>query len=230
MSRLKEIRSYYDNRYGSGDLGMSMRSPESFQPFLDWIEVKQELSILDVGCGSGALLSNRSPNSDSWGIDLSEQAVRIAKSRVPEAQLCVGDMQCMPFRDGHFDKVLNIGGLEHVPDMTRALCEMKRVCQKDGRLCLVVPNKNFILYRLLPIEGTKQSRMEEHLLSIDGWKELIHSSGLEIIDIHPDPGPYIRTDIGLGALFRGIMRRALLFLINLISVEYTYQFVFICKA
>lgn len=229
MNRLGKIKAYYEQRYGSGDLGMSMRSPESYEPFLEWLEIQPGQQLLDVGCGSGSLLSNKDLISDPWGIDLSEYAVRIASNRNTNANLCVADMQNMPFPNGFFDKVVNIGGLEHVPDMEKALYEMKRICDKDGKLCIVVPNKDFLLYVLLPIQGTEQSAMEEHLKTLHEWVDLLYEAGLEIIQIKPDPGPLIRNDLGIKTFFRGIMRRLVLKFISVLNIKYTYQFTFICK-
>jgi ubiquinone/menaquinone biosynthesis C-methylase UbiE len=229
MSRQSEIKQYYESRYGAGDLGMSMRSPESFKPILNWLEVKPGNRLLDIGCGSGSLLSNPEKITDPWGIDISENAIRISKERVPEAMYCVGDMQNLPYKRGSFDKVTNIGGLEHAPNMEKALHEIKRVCKDAGMFCIVVPNKDFLLYRILPIEGTKQSAMEEHLLTLRNWKRLFNSEGINIVSINADRGPKIRKDLGIFVFFRGIIRKFILMLICLLPLDYTYQFVFICR-
>lgn len=229
MSRQSEIKRYYESRYGSGDLGMSLRSPESFKPILDWLDVKPGDRLLDIGCGSGSLLDNPEKVTDPWGIDISENAIRIANERAFEAVLCVGDMQNLPYKSGSFDKVTNIGGLEHVPNMNKALQEVKRVCKDTGMICLVVPNKTFLLYKILPIEGTKQSIMEEHLLSLEDWERLFHSAGIKVVRIKSDPGPNIRMDLGIVAFLRGLIRKFILMFMRLLPLDYTYQFVFICK-
>lgn len=229
MSRLKEIKKYYESRYGSGDLGMSSRSPESFRPFLEWLEIDPQGTILDVGCGSGSLLVYAEKISGIWGIDLSENAISIAKHNLARANLCVGDMQNLPYRSSIFCAITNIGGLEHVPNMERALDEMVRVCAVGGKLCIVVPNKDFLLYRILPIEGTKQSLMEEYLLNLKDWKKLFRGSGLIIKMIKSDPGPNLRTDFGVRIFLRGVVRKLIMFFVSILPSEYTYQFVFICE-
>jgi SAM-dependent methyltransferase len=227
-SRLRTIKSYYEKRYVPGDMGPSRRSPPTYQVFLDWLEVKPSDKLLDVACGAGALLKYAGPEIDGWGIDLSERAVRLARQVAPHARLNVGDMQRLPYADDCFDYVTNIGGLEHVPDMQQALCEMARVCSDGGKLCIVVPNAHFFWYKALRIKGTRQAAMEEHLLTLAEWQELVRSVGLRVIRVETDPGPDIRTDFGLKVFMRGVLRRMALAITALMPIGLTYQFVFIC--
>lgn len=227
-SRLRTIKSYYEKRYVPGDMGPSRRSPHTFQVFLDWLGVKPEDKLLDVACGAGALLQCASPEVDGWGVDLSEQAVRLARQVAPYAHLSVGDMQQMAYANSRFDYVTNIGGLEHVPDMQRALREMARVCSDSGKLCIVVPNANFFWYKMLHLRGTQQTTMEEYLLTLAEWQELVRSAGLRIIRVEADPGPDIRTCFGLKVFLRGVLRRIALAITAFMPITSTYQFVFIC--
>lgn len=227
-SRLRVIKSYYEERYVPKDMGPSRRSPAAFQPFLDWLGAEPGDTLLDVACGSGPLLKCAEPEIQGYGVDLSERAVYFAQRRTSDAQFCIADMQHLPYRNSVFDFVTNIGGLEHVPDMKLALREMARVCADGGRLCIVVPNINFFWYKVSPLEGTKQSAIKEHLLTLDEWRVLIRNAGLSILRIEADPGPDIRTDFGLRAFFRGVLRRAALEFTALLPITLTYQFMFIC--
>ena len=228
-SRLKTIKSYYEERYISQDMGPSRRSFPTFQVFLDWLGVEPGERLLDVACGAGGLLECAGSAIEGWGFDLSERALSIAKQTVPHVRLSLGDMQQMPFGDGYFAYVINIGGLEHAPNMQQALLEMARVCSNKGKLCIVVPNANFFWYKVLRIQGTQQRVMEEHLSSLAEWQELIHNAGLQIIRLEADPGPDIRTNFGLRVLVRGVLRRVALAITKLMPITLTYQFVFICS-
>ena len=159
---------------------------------------------------------------------MSEQAVRLARQVAPYAHLSVGDMQQMAYANSRFDYVTNIGGLEHVPDMQRALREMARVCSDSGKLCIVVPNANFFWYKMLHLRGTQQTTMEEYLLTLAEWQELVRSAGLRIIRVEADPGPDIRTCFGLKVFLRGVLRRIALAITAFMPITSTYQFVFIC--
>lgn len=229
MTRINEIKQYYNRRYQKGDLGMSSRLPKSFQPLLEQMNIDFYGNYIDIGCGSGAMLISFGERGNIWGMDLSEAAISIARENQPRAKYFVGDMQYLPLGDNFFQGVSNIGGLEHAPDMKRALLEIRRICDPSGVICLVVPNKDFLLYRILPIEGTEQSVMEEHLLNLEDWISLIEESGLKIKQIEVDPGPDIRLDMGILYFFRSLVRGLFLKIARLFPIEYTYQFVFICK-
>lgn len=228
-ARLQTIKLYYEERYMPSDIGPSRRSPNTFQVFLDWLGVKPKDKLLDVACGAGALLQCAGPEVNGWGVDFSERAARLARQVAPHAHLCVGDMQQMPYADRCFDYVTNIGGVEHVPDMRQALREMARVCSDEGKLCIVVPNANFFWYKVLHIKGTEQAVMEEHLLTLSEWQELVHSAGLRIIRVEADPGPDVRADFGLKIFMRGVLRRTALAITALMPITSTYQFVLICN-
>jgi SAM-dependent methyltransferase len=138
-------------------------------------------------------------------------------------------MQHLPYIDNTFDFVTNIGGLEHVPNMEMALREMTRVLADGGRICIVVPNIDFFWYRFLSLQGTQQSTMEEHLLTLAEWQDLIQSAGLSILKVKADPGPDIRIDFGLRVFLRGVFRRAALEFASLLPITSAYQFVFVCE-
>src|SRR5205823_9076585 len=64
-----------------------------------------------------------------------ERMVQLTSQRGVEA--IVGDVQDLPFRDGIFDCALAAWMLYHVPDLNRALRELRRVLQPEGRLVAV---------------------------------------------------------------------------------------------
>ena len=228
-SGLEVSKAYYEKRYRPGDRGPSRRLPSTYQVFVDWLNINPGDKLLDVACGTGPLLQCAGTGVRSSGVDLSERAVSLARANAPWAQLIVGDMQHLPYPDGHFNCVATLGGLEHVPDMKRALREMLRVCANRGTLCIMVPNANFFWYRVSPLNGTQQMSMEEHLLTLTEWQALLRSAGLHILRIETDPGPRIRTNFGTRMFLRSVLRRIALSATKLMSITSTYQFVFICS-
>ncbi len=66
-------------------------------------------TCLDVGCGTGALLHMLGQQREAarlFGIDLSDQMIRVAKSKLGEkADLRVSDSEELPFDDEQFDLV-----------------------------------------------------------------------------------------------------------------------------
>jgi ubiquinone/menaquinone biosynthesis C-methylase UbiE len=104
--------------------------------------------ILDIGCGDGefsSLLLNN--NNEIIGLDISENAVKIAQGRRIKAKYC--DINYgLPFEDSSFDIVLIFDTLEHIFDPSFTLREAQRVLKRGGSLYCDVPNAGFLLNRL----------------------------------------------------------------------------------
>jgi SAM-dependent methyltransferase len=103
----------------------------------------QARRVLEVGCGTGAILSDLSTRAAVHGLDLSP--VRIAEARVhaPTARLTCGDALSLPYPAGIFDITFCHFLLLWVSDPLRALLEMKRVTRSGGSiLALAEPDYN----------------------------------------------------------------------------------------
>src|SRR5687768_14192139 len=62
--------------------------------------------VLDVGCGVGAFLRLVAERGGRpFGLDASQALLELARQRVPEADLRVGDMEALPYADDTFDLV-----------------------------------------------------------------------------------------------------------------------------
>lgn len=102
---------------------------------------QDNLSILDVGCGTGTQLAlyNKS-GCKLFGIDLSPAMIARARSKLGDtAELHVGDASSMTFADGTFDLVTMVLALHEMPTVLRpaVLQECKRVVKTDGRVMLI---------------------------------------------------------------------------------------------
>lgn len=82
--------------------------------------------------------------------DIRSNMIDELRQRHPEVQVLVADcQQHMPFPDGHFDRVLAIHVLEHLPNLPAALAEMWRVCRPGtGRVSVVIPCEGGLAYSL----------------------------------------------------------------------------------
>lgn len=98
----------------------------------------ENCSILDVGCGTGAMLDMLSEFGKAYGADHSEVAVRYCRNREIEKTV-VADVTNLPFGDEEFKLITALDVLEHVDDDVAALVELNRVCSPGGSLLLTVP-------------------------------------------------------------------------------------------
>jgi SAM-dependent methyltransferase len=105
------------------------------------LELQDNQTILDVGCGPGGLWRDhvdRLPNGCRAVLtDSSPGMISEAKGSLPDDrfEFRVADAQELPYPDGHFDCVTANHMLYHVPDLDRALSEIARVLTSRGKLC-----------------------------------------------------------------------------------------------
>lgn len=99
---------------------------------------------LDIGCGNGAVLNALLLyTKEIFGIDNSEDAIELARERVPQARLTRADVQEeLPFPDGFFDSVFMLDVIEHLRAPALALEETCRVLRTGGLLVVTTPNAN----------------------------------------------------------------------------------------
>ena len=97
------------------------------------------LSLLDAGCGTGGFLAwaSRTGAFDRLcGIDLSPEAVDLARAAVPGAVLHLAPVGSIPFADASFDLVALNDVLQHVDEraVAASLGELRRVLKEGGAL------------------------------------------------------------------------------------------------
>ncbi len=99
-------------------------------------------TVLDLGCGAGALLFRlveMYPGAEILGVDPSEKMVRRCErklGKVRGARVRRGTATAIPFPEAYVDAVLSNLALHHVPPGEREGCarELARVLRPGGRL------------------------------------------------------------------------------------------------
>jgi ubiquinone/menaquinone biosynthesis C-methylase UbiE len=93
-------------------------------------------SILDVGCGTGALLALAHANGlECFGIDTSLGMLGQAKRKMPRVNLHKASFYAIPYADKSFDYVVETNAVSGVGiDARRVVSEMVRVCRTGGQV------------------------------------------------------------------------------------------------
>lgn len=110
---------------------------------LEQVQLTPRCSLLDVGCGCGALTLAASRIADSAvGVDISVPLTVVASerartARIDNVQFVVADAQTHAFAPGTFDLVVSQFGLMFFDDPVEAFSNVRRSLAPDGRLAFV---------------------------------------------------------------------------------------------
>jgi SAM-dependent methyltransferase len=121
MAAYREFARYYDAINGDPvDTSLTiLRHIETYRPQAD--------SVLELGCGSGAILAGLGSGLNLTGVDLSPEMLEIAARRCPDADLHLGDMTTFSLPQ-RFDVVLCVfDTLNHVPAFDGWISMFERV-------------------------------------------------------------------------------------------------------
>ncbi|SFD23618.1 class I SAM-dependent methyltransferase [Clostridium uliginosum] len=98
--------------------------------------------ILDVGCGTGTVLSILSKKDSIClaGIDLSKDMLNIARQKLNKnVELKIGDSEQLPWYNDIFDAIICTDSFHHYPEPEKVLSEMARVLKDKGHLVIGDP-------------------------------------------------------------------------------------------
>lgn len=145
--------------------------------------------VLEVGCGGGAFcraIADKRDDLEVWGGDISEKAIKNAKSiSKPAINYVLSDAEELPFKDGQFEAVLMFDLLEHLDNPQKALKEACRVLRRGGILHIYVPLEGDILtlHGILARLGFKpKEKYGGHIqrYTRKGLRKLLRDSGFTI--------------------------------------------------
>jgi cyclopropane fatty-acyl-phospholipid synthase-like methyltransferase len=116
--------------------------------FLEWLDLSQGKTLLDVACGAGgpALRIAAITGCSVVGIDVHEQAITTASTLAAQRGLAehaefrsTDAAGPLPFSDASFDAITCIDAINHFSDRPRVIAEWARLLKVGGRLLFTDP-------------------------------------------------------------------------------------------
>ena len=102
---------------------------------LQYIPQKDDVHILDIGCGNGKVLGylQKKAKSHIYGFDYSEEAIRTAQALFHEnAEFREGIIGQIEYPEETFDVIISMDTLYFAADMTAFVAQVKKWLKKDG--------------------------------------------------------------------------------------------------
>lgn len=175
---------------------MLLRSMNLFHaPITNWglgyVNFRDGMKMLDIGCGGGATLKRllrRSSDSKVYGIDISEESVAKARkvnSKLLSKQVFIqtGSAEELPWNDNTFDIVTAVETVYFWPNIVKCFTEVRRILKTDGQFVVIV-------------EVTSKKSVWTNLVdgmtaySVDQLKSLLEQAGFTEFNIHNKNGSH----------------------------------------
>jgi ubiquinone/menaquinone biosynthesis C-methylase UbiE len=109
--------------------------------------------LLDIGCGDGSFIIQFKNHCETFGVDISRSAIKIAKEAGISAYEVDVSSERLPFQDEYFDIIYMGDVIEHLTNPDFAINEVARVIKTNGFLVLSTPNLASWINRLLLLLG-----------------------------------------------------------------------------
>ncbi len=188
-----DVAAWFDATYRQKGLRY-LRPRRAYPIFVQLLGLPPGGRVLDVACGPGLLLCAALERGHAAaGIDLSQEAIALARELVPAAEVQQGNAEQLPFASGSFDGVTCLGSIERFLDRERALREMLRVARPGARFCFLVRNANTLVWRYWrQCLGRREVKGHQDAQSIAAWRALFERCGFAVERVLPDQWPRAR--------------------------------------
>lgn len=158
------------------------------------VEISENATVLDIGCGGGRTLERLASLArlgKAFGIDYSKDSVAVARKRNQRliangrVEVIHGSVSSMPFPDATFDCVSAVETYYFWPDIAGDLAEVQRVMKPSGQLAIIAG-----MYR-----GSRFDKRNEKLIraggmrcfSVQEFEETLQDAGFPVVAVTVEP-------------------------------------------
>ena len=175
-----------------------------FEDLLAMIDVREGMSVIDLGCGPGPLtkrLADAFPGSDVLGIDSSqemlEQASELSRPGLRFEQRAIEDV------DGEWDLVFTHAAIQWLPDHASLIPKLLSLVRPGGLLAVQLPsNFSHPTHMLIDEVGAEEpyrSGLDGYVhrwgvLDVEEYAELLHAGGGSDLTVFEKVYPHVLED------------------------------------
>jgi ubiquinone/menaquinone biosynthesis C-methylase UbiE len=135
--------------------------------YMSPLEVKPGDSVLETSVGTGLNFRYLPQGVTLTGIDLSAEMLGRCEAKLQrwglQADLFLGNAECLPFADESFDVVFHVGGINFFNDRAKAIREMIRVAKPGSKILIADETEEHVqaMYEKGPITNLYYNNRKE---------------------------------------------------------------------
>lgn len=100
-----------------------------------FVRIKSGDKLLDVGCGTGAILERfRNKGIHGYGVDIEDRMLQIARDKLPKMKFLTCGCDAIPYDDEYFDEITVNMAYHHFDNKEGFAKECLRILKKNGNL------------------------------------------------------------------------------------------------
>jgi SAM-dependent methyltransferase len=103
-----------------------------------------QVKVLDIGCGSGLMLNDLAKTGQTFGMDMSDEAISFSKEifdgRVEKGAL----PDQVPYQEDFFDLITALDVIEHIDDDIGSISAIRALLAPGGKCIFTVPAYMFL--------------------------------------------------------------------------------------
>jgi ubiquinone/menaquinone biosynthesis C-methylase UbiE len=133
-------RKFFDRHAKNWDRKNHLGDPMKLRELVSTFKIKKGAKVLDIGCGTGVLLSHLSKNVGEDGklfaLDFSLKMLKMAKQKNIAKNITYinADARDLPLADSSFDYITCFATFPHLDKKQKSLKEMRRVLKTKGKV------------------------------------------------------------------------------------------------
>lgn len=165
-----------DRKCGYGGYKYDGRWKSVIKRMKEYYNLKEDASILDIGCGKGFMLYDFKeimPNCKIAGVDVSSYAIENATPSV-KPFLKIANAEKLPYPDKTFDLVISINSVHNLPldRLKESLREIERVSKRNSYITIDAWRNEIERENLF-----KWVLTAETMMHVEDWKKLFKEVG-----------------------------------------------------
>lgn len=162
---------------------------------LDFLDIREDSRVLDIGCGGGETLrrmAERVKSGHLTGADYSPLSVRLStelnRNSIDSGKMDVvnASVSDLPFDDNSFDRIITVESFYFWPDPADDLREVYRVLDKDGIFLITADINGDARLSDEDVENIEKYGLFNP--TVQQFRELLEGAGFRDVDIHTKEG------------------------------------------